>query len=191
MAVLEKQTKHPVPIGMILLIALIGVPLIEIGVLIEVGGWLGVGPTLALIVLTAVIGTWMLRRQGFVVLRRAQEQLERGAVPVAEVFEGFCLVIAGALLLTPGFVTDAVGGLLLLPPIRATLYRRLGGYLEGRVDRAGRGWPKGSPERPDGEPPTFDAEFEEIDREDPPDRDGSTDGGGSMPPPRGGWGRSA
>ncbi len=195
MAVLEKQTKHRFPIGTILLIALIGVPLVEIGLLIEIGGWLGVGPTLVLIVLTAMIGTWTLRRQGFMVLRRAQEQLERGTVPVAEVFEGFCLVIAGALLLTPGFVTDAIGGLLLLPPLRTTLYRQLGRYFEGRVGRTGRGWPEGSPggspDRSDGEPPTYDAEFEEIDRDDPPGRGGSTHGQGSMPPSRGGWGRPA
>ena len=102
--------------------------------LIEVGGWLGLGPTLALIILTAVVGTWMLRRQGSAVLRRAQQQMQQGAMPVAEVFEGFCLVIAGALLLTPGFLTDTAGALLLLPPVRAFLYRRMRRRFEEQVE---------------------------------------------------------
>ena len=79
----EKQTTRRLPIGRILLIAFIVMPIIEIAVLIQVGGWLGLWPTLALIILTAVAGTWMLRQQGFAVLTRAQSQLERGAVPVS------------------------------------------------------------------------------------------------------------
>ena len=111
-------------------------PLAEIAVLIRVGGWLGLVPTLALIILTAVVGTWVLRRQGFAVLTRAQRQLEQGVMPVAEVFEGLCLLVAGALLLTPGFITDARGALLLLPPVRALLYRQVGHHLERQVVRA-------------------------------------------------------
>ncbi|NJO36959.1 MAG: FxsA family protein [Rhizobiales bacterium] len=115
----EKQTTARLPIGRILLITFVVMPLIEIAVLIQVGSWLGLWPTLGLIVLTAIIGTWMLRRQGFAVLARAQRQLAEGGIPIGEVFEGLCLVIAGALLLTPGFVTDAIGGSLLVPPVRA------------------------------------------------------------------------
>ena len=120
----------------ILLAGFIVVPLAEIAVLIEVGGWLGLAPTLALIILTAVVGTWMLRRQGTAVLRRAQQQMQQGAVPLAAVFEGFCLVIAGALLLTPGFLTDTAGALLLLPPVRALLYRRMRRRFEEQVRAA-------------------------------------------------------
>jgi len=122
----ERETARRIRIGPILLVAFLVVPLAEIVVLIEVGSWLGVAPTLALIVLSAVIGTWMLRRQGMGVLARAQRLLKQGVLPVAEVFEGFCLVVAGALLLTPGFISDVVGVALLLPPVRALLYRRLG-----------------------------------------------------------------
>jgi UPF0716 protein FxsA len=151
-----------------LLLAFIVVPLAEIAVLIQVGGWIGVGPTLALIILSAIVGTWMLRHQGFGVLTRAQRQLEQGVMPVAEVFEGLCLLVAGVLLLTPGFLTDATGALLLVPQVRALLYRQVADYLERHVVRAA-----GSPRKR--EPPILDAEFEEID----PDE----------PPPRGGWGR--
>ncbi|HSA80801.1 MAG TPA: FxsA family protein, partial [Geminicoccaceae bacterium] len=86
-----------------------------------------------------------------------------------EVFEGLCLLVAGVLLLTPGFLTDAAGALLLVPQVRALLYGQVAGYLDRHVVRAA-----GS--SGDREPPILDAEFEEID----PDE---------APPPRGSWGR--
>jgi UPF0716 protein FxsA len=197
----EKQTTRRLPIGRILLIAFIVTPIIEIAVLIQVGGWLGLWPTLALIILTAIAGTWMLRQQGFAVLSRAQSQLERGTVPLAEVFEGICLVVAGALLLTPGFVTDVIGGALLLPPFRTWLYNVLGSrfrasvsYHEGRMD--GEPWDSERPpnggqgQDADGGGPVVEGDFETMPPEDvtsdddgPPDRSA-----GSMPPPRGNWG---
>ena len=169
----EKQTSARLPIGRILLVAFIVMPLAEIAVLIQVGSWLGLWPTLALIVLTAIAGTWMLRRQGFAVLTRAQDQLERGAIPISEVFEGFCLVIAGALLLTPGFVTDAIGGSLLFPPMRAWLYKVLGHRFRSSA----------TPHRrtDDGEGPVVDGDFERVEPEPPSSP-------GDMPPPRGSWG---
>jgi UPF0716 protein FxsA len=165
----ERQTASRLRLAPFLLLAFIAVPLAEIAVLIEVGGRIGVGLTLALIILTAVLGTWMLRHQGFSVLTRAQRQLEQGVMPVAEVFEGLCLLVAGVLLLTPGFLTDAVGALLLVPQVRALLYRQVADYLERHVVSQAS-----SPR--EREPPILDAEFEEID----PDE---------APPPRGGWGR--
>lgn len=185
MARTEKQTAVRLPIGRILLIAFVLTPLIEIAVLIQVGGWIGLWPTLALIVLTAIIGTWMLRQQGFAVLTRAQRQLEEGAIPLGEVFEGFCLVIAGALLLTPGFVTDAVGGALLMPPVRAWLYKVLGERFRSTIQ----------PHPPGGDGPVVDGDFETIDPDiQPPDVDSDpphdrSERGTShpMPPPRGRW----
>lgn len=186
----RKQTAARVPIAPILLVAFIGVPLAEIAVFIEVGDQIGLGPTLALIVLTAIIGATMLRYQGFAVLRRAQRQLDQGAVPVREVFEGLCLLVAGALLLTPGFITDALGALLLVPPVRHVLYRQVRRRLEVRV--AGGPTPQGGP-RPSGGP-TIDAEFEEVSDEPPEpagrqDSDRPQDDQRRMPPPRGGWDR--
>ena len=125
---------------LIVLLAFVAVPLAEIAVFIEVGGWLGLWPTLGLIVLTAVAGTWIMRLQGLGLLRRAQTQLDRGVAPVFEVFSGLCLLLAGVLLLTPGFITDTVGALLLLPPFRALLYRLVRGRLTVyAVQRRGRG----------------------------------------------------
>lgn len=118
--------------GAVLLLIFIAVPLMEIGVFIKVGGFLGAWPTIGLVVLTAVIGTWLIRLQGLATLARAQSALERDELPVAEIFDGLCLLLAGALLLTPGFVTDAVGFALLLPPVRRAAGLRLWQWLRAR-----------------------------------------------------------
>lgn len=116
--------------GVLLLIALIGVPLIEIGLFIEIGGLIGLWPTLALVVLSAVVGSWQLRTQGLATLGRARQQLDRGELPTRELFDGFCLVIAGALLLTPGFLTDSIGLALFMPAVRDRLRRFLASRME-------------------------------------------------------------
>jgi UPF0716 protein FxsA len=171
----QKQTTLRPWLGLILLGALIGIPLIEIALFIKIGGWIGLGPTLALIVLTAVVGVGILRRQGLNVLLRAQRQLTEGVLPVVEVFEGLCLVIAGALLLTPGFFTDALGALLLLPPVRWTLYRQVRQRIESHL---GPGGPDTGTAGDTSAGPTIEGEFEEIAESREPDR---------MPSPRGSW----
>lgn len=141
--------------ALLLLAAFILVPLIEIGLFIEVGGWIGLWPTLGLIILTAVVGTMLLRQQGLATLRRAQSQMDAGQVPAKELFDGACLLIGGFLLLTPGFFTDAVGFLLLMPPIRDLLRQRLGGRMTRvRMHRAGGGFgpQPGGPGGPGGGP---------------------------------------
>ena len=95
----------------------------EIGIFIEVGGLLGAWPTIGLVVLTAIVGTWLIRLQGFAVLARAQQSLEQETLPVQEIFDGLCLLLAGALLLTPGFMTDAFGFALLVPAVRRSAGR--------------------------------------------------------------------
>ena len=112
--------------GIIFLFLFIGIPLLEIAVLIEVGDQIGLWSTIGLIILTAVIGTWMLRFQGIATLAKAQKQLNQGAIPAKEIFDGLCLLAAGALLLTPGFVTDSIGFILLVPPVREYLRNTLG-----------------------------------------------------------------
>ncbi|MBO6947757.1 MAG: FxsA family protein [Rhodospirillales bacterium] len=118
----------------ILLIAFIAVPIIEISVFIEVGGRIGLWPTIGIVILTAVIGTAMLRQQGLSVLFRIQQNLEANRMPVQELFDGVCLVIAGVLLLTPGFVTDSVGFLLFVPPFRRWLASEVGRRVVARAD---------------------------------------------------------
>ncbi len=112
----------------IILIAFLVVPLVELYVIIQVAGGLGVLETIGLLVLVSIVGAWLVRVQGVGVLRRIRGQLARGVMPGTELVDGALVLFAGALMLTPGFVTDAVGLLLLLPPtrlpIRALLVRR-------------------------------------------------------------------
>lgn len=124
--------------ALLLLAAFILVPLIEIGLFIEIGGWLGLWPTLGLILLTAFVGTALLRQQGLATLRRAQSQLDSGQLPAKELFDGVCLLAGGLLLLTPGFFTDAVGFALLIPPFRDILRRFLGKHVTTIHMRHGR-----------------------------------------------------
>ena len=147
----------------LILFAFIAIPVAEIAVLVEVGGAIGVWPTLGAVVATALFGTWMLRLQGLSALARAQASLTRGAFPAREVFDGLCLVFAGALLLTPGFLTDAAGLLLTAPPVRAVLRRRVLAWLRarGRVRMAGMDGAPG-----EGGGTVIDGAFEEVD----PDR---------------------
>jgi UPF0716 protein FxsA len=97
--------------------------LVEITVMIQVGQWLGVINTIGLLLLVSVVGAWLVKHQGLGVLRRIQQQRIRGEVPAAPVFDGALILLAGVLLLIPGFVTDALGLLLLVPPVRAGVRR--------------------------------------------------------------------
>ena len=106
------------PIFATLLLLLLTVPMIEIYILIEVGRAIGSVSTVTLVVLTAVAGAWLLRWQGLVTLARVRSAVERGEIPALELIEGLLLLITGALLLTPGFVTDAVGFAVLIAPLR-------------------------------------------------------------------------
>lgn len=107
----------------LIILIFLGIPILEIAVFIQAGEIFGLWPTLAAIVVTAVVGATLIRAQGMAALHRARQSLARDRIPVSEVFTGICLLIAGALLLTPGFVTDTVGFLLLVPPLRAVLGR--------------------------------------------------------------------
>lgn len=91
--------------------------------LVTVGGLIGAGWTVFLVVLTAVIGASLVRSQGINTLARSQDSLARGELPAVELLEGAALLVAGALLLTPGFFTDGIGFLLLVPPLRRWLIR--------------------------------------------------------------------
>ena len=93
-------------------------PVLEMWLLITVGGYLGALPTICLVLLTAFIGVNLLRAQGFETLWRGRRKFEEGQLPAQEIAEGIILAVSGALLLTPGFVTDLVGFLGLIPPIR-------------------------------------------------------------------------
>lgn len=119
----------------LLAVVFIGMPLLEIAVFIEVGGAIGVWPTIALTVATALAGSLLLRAQGLATLMRARAQMDRGELPAREIFEGVCLVLAGALLLVPGFVTDALGLLLFFPPFRDLLRLLIARHIAAKTAR--------------------------------------------------------
>ena len=122
--------------GPILAIAFIVVPLAELAVLIAVGDVIGLWPTLLLLLVVSVAGAWLTKREGLAAWRRFQLALAEARVPTVEVADGAMILLAGALLLTPGFLTDVAGVLLLLPPTRA-LVRRLAPRIAERR-RGGR-----------------------------------------------------
>lgn len=105
------------------------VPIVEIYLLIQVGQVIGALWTVFLVVFTAVVGVWLLKIQGMSTLMRAQEKMQSGQMPAQEMLEGMGLLLAGAFLLTPGFFTDTVGFLLLLPPARAWLVSKLVAHM--------------------------------------------------------------
>jgi UPF0716 protein FxsA len=147
--------------GYILLFIFIGIPILEISVFISVGDAIGLWPTLATVLITAIIGTALLRSQGLATLFRAQEHLNQGRFPMEEIFDGLCLIIAGAFLLTPGFVTDGVGFLLFFPPFRYFIKKTVGAVLVARggihVYTSGNGT-----EQTQADGSIIDGEFEEI-----------------------------
>jgi UPF0716 protein FxsA len=99
------------------------VGVIEIAVMIQVGQLIGVVNTIGLLILVSLIGAWLVKRQGVGVLARIREQRMAGRLPAAELFDGAVILVAGVLMVIPGFVTDALGLLLLIPPVRAVARR--------------------------------------------------------------------
>lgn len=109
----------------ILLLLFLVVPIVELAVILKVGQWLGALNTIFALVVVSVAGAWMAKREGLGVLRRMRRQLELGKDPGPEVVDGFLVLLAGALLLTPGFLTDCLALLLLVPPFRAVVRQAL------------------------------------------------------------------
>lgn len=108
-----------------LLILFIAVPLIEIALFIQVGGVIGLGWTLAIVLGTAILGSWLVRQQGAMALNELRQSFNALNDPTEPLAHGAMILFSGALLLTPGFFTDAIGFALLLPPVRAWVFRKL------------------------------------------------------------------
>ncbi len=160
----------------ILLALFIVVPIVELYVIIQIGSLIGVWPTIALLLADAVLGSLLLRQQGRGAWRRFNLALAERRFPGREVADGLLIAIGGTLLLTPGFVTDIVGLIFLIPPSRAIVRRLLRGYVGKRfvvVGAPGAGGFGASPPSEPGTPPPprrtydYDATAEEIDSEDP------------------------
>ena len=168
---------------MIIFLALVITPLVEIAVFIEIGGFIGLWATLAVVIATAAAGTWLLRSQGWGVLKRARVTVAGGGFPAREVFDGACILVAGALLLTPGFVTDAAGLLLFVPSVRAYLGQVMLRYLmsRGNVDVRMYGGDDRRQENRNPDTPVIEGEFHEVsggsDDREPNHRGGDDDDG--------------
>ena len=109
----------------LLLLAFIAVPISEIYVLLEVSDIIGVGYTIILVILTAIVGAALMRAQGLATMIRMREEMARGEPPAATLVEGVMLLFAGALLLTPGFITDTIGFLCLTPAVRSGIAKKV------------------------------------------------------------------
>jgi UPF0716 protein FxsA len=156
----------------ILAIAFIVVPLAELAVIIAVGDLIGLLPTLLLLLVVSAAGAWLSKREGLAAWRRFQLALAEGRVPTVEVADGAMILLAGALLLTPGFLTDVVGILLLLPPTRATARRLAPRLAARRMRRRGRRVMVDGTARPAGSTRVTWGQAEVPDRPaPPPDRD--------------------
>ncbi len=170
---------------LLLLIAFIGTPIIEIAGFITVGGWIGLWPTLGTVLLTAIVGSLLVRSQSMSIIARINEQLAVGELPARALFDGLCLLAAALLLLTPGFFTDTIGIALLLPPVRALIAPALLRWAQQRGNlsfnamwgagvRGGGGGSPGSADRTR-TPDIIDGEAEVIEtdpkKQIPPSRD--------------------
>lgn len=144
-------------------LAVIALPVVEIALFIKSSQWIGLLPTIALAIGAGALGIAMVRRQGLATLMRVRGQLDRGEMPLAEAFDGLCLALAGGLLLLPGFFSDALALLLLLPPVRAGLRLWLAGHVH-TVVVGGRH----TPPRPPGPPPVIEADYTVVEPKDKP-----------------------
>jgi UPF0716 protein FxsA len=135
------------------------VPVLELFLLIRVGMWIGAGWTVLLVLTTALVGVTLLRWQGIATLARGVERLQQGQVPAGEMVEGMLLAVAGGMLLTPGFITDAAGFLLMLRPAR----QRISQFLLSRLRIYAVGPPGGTPPPAGGRGRIIDGDFERRD----------------------------
>lgn len=117
----------------LLLLLIIVVPAAEIGVLLWSGTTIGFWPTLLMIILTGVLGTYLAKREGLQTVRRVQEQMRMGQVPGQALLDGICILVGGTLLLTPGFITDITGFLMLFPPTRKFFKLLIANIIRKRI----------------------------------------------------------
>jgi UPF0716 protein FxsA len=142
-----------------LFLALLLIPIVEIGLFIEVGGRIGLWPTIAIVLVTALLGSYLIRQQGLSALAALRSSVSKLGDPSRPLFDGAMVIFAGALLLTPGFLTDSLGLLLLLPPVRTAIF----GYMRQRITVAGAGFSA----RPRAPGDVVDGDYEVVEPEAP------------------------
>ena len=147
--------------GLLLLLLFIVIPVLEISIFISIGSLIGLWPTLITVISTAIIGTTLLRKQGLATLFNAQKNLSEGQFPLEQIFDGLSLIVAGLLLITPGFVTDGIGFLLFLPQCRLLLKKIISSMLVARTTTHSYTNTENG-EQTTSNNPIIDGEFEEI-----------------------------
>ncbi|MBA1334206.1 MAG: hypothetical protein HPY66_1915 [Firmicutes bacterium] len=120
-------------IRFILLFTLI--PLIELAILIKLGQYVGIGYTILIVLLTGILGAYLAKTQGMDVLRRIQTELETGNIPGNQIIEGLCILVGGAMLLTPGLITDLCGFVLVIPLTRVVVREWLKVKFRNMIER--------------------------------------------------------
>ena len=136
MHIIEKTDKHGGVKSMrYLFLVIVLIPAIEISLLMFIGLRIGIFPTFALILFTGIIGAYLAKKQGLATFREVQERLQRGIMPGDALLDGVCILVGGTLLLTPGFVTDLTGFLLLVPATRKFFKIWLMKIFKNRMDR--------------------------------------------------------
>jgi UPF0716 protein FxsA len=128
----------------LLAVIFLAVPIIELALIIKIGATIGVLNTIGLLVLSSVVGAWLMKREGLGVMRRMQASVAEGRVPGSELVDGFLILLGGALMMAPGFLTDILGMALLLPPVRFLVRRLVRRRLAIRVTRVTGGTGTGS-----------------------------------------------
>jgi UPF0716 protein FxsA len=154
----------------VLVFLFIAIPVVELALLIEVGSRIGTLPTLGLIVVTGVVGAGLARMQGLAVLQRIHGDMSRGELPASALVDGVIILMAAALLITPGILTDAFGFLCLIPAFRSVVKRLAWDWIRAQVQRQRihirmGGVDSGEWPRPRDRGPVYDIEPENIDQE--------------------------
>ncbi len=111
------------------------IPVIELAILIEIGSFIGVAPTVIIVILTAIVGAYLVRLEGMGVLSRIQNNMQQGVFPADELISGVMILVSGALLLTPGFFTDIFGFLMVIPISRNFIKDHVKKYIEKRISQ--------------------------------------------------------
>ncbi|MCK4241612.1 MAG: membrane protein FxsA [Candidatus Atribacteria bacterium] len=116
-----------------LLLLFIIVPVVELYVLIEIGRKIGTLPTVGIIILTGILGAYLVKSQGFLILRKIQNDLNEGILPGDSLIQGAIILAGGILLITPGFITDTIGFVFLIPTGREVVKKYLLKWLKGKI----------------------------------------------------------
>jgi UPF0716 protein FxsA len=133
--------------GKLLLLFLI-VPVVELVLLIKIGSIIGLLNTILLVISTAIVGAYLVKTEGLNVMQRFQGNLGQGVFPAEEIFDGAMILVAGALLVTPGVITDIVGFALVIPPTRAVIKKFIRRFVEKKIVTVNVNYPPPPPPEP-------------------------------------------